>query len=225
MHVDGSWHSLGAAACAARLAGLDAEGVASAVRLAGCQVPFTVYAPIRAGMDGRNSYAAHAVLLGEMAAAAAAAGMAAPRRGFAEARKAALGLDWPPQTAPLGTWLLEEGYIKPYAGVRHAHYAVAAALALRPNLGSTPHTICIRTYAEAIRYAGNRAPRTAIEAQFSVTWAVAAALTYGDLGPEAYAAAAFDQSGGLHALEHSIRLDEDTALSASGRRGATVIID
>jgi hypothetical protein len=85
MHVDGSWHSLGAAACAARLAGLDAAGVARAVRLASCQIPFAMYAPIAAGMDGRNSYPAHAVLMGQMAAAAAAAGMDAPEHGFAEA--------------------------------------------------------------------------------------------------------------------------------------------
>ncbi|MCE2762464.1 MAG: MmgE/PrpD family protein [Acetobacteraceae bacterium] len=40
MHVDGSWHSLGAAAAAARLAGGDAAEVARAVRLAACQIPF-----------------------------------------------------------------------------------------------------------------------------------------------------------------------------------------
>jgi 2-methylcitrate dehydratase PrpD len=56
MHVDGSWHSLGAAAAAARLAGGDAAEVARAIRLAACQIPFALYAPIAAGLDGRNSY-------------------------------------------------------------------------------------------------------------------------------------------------------------------------
>ena len=37
--------------------------------------------------------------------------------------------------APAGEWLLKEAYLKPHAGVRHAHYAADAALALRGRLG------------------------------------------------------------------------------------------
>uniref|UniRef100_UPI0025C124CA MmgE/PrpD family protein n=1 Tax=Elioraea sp. TaxID=2185103 RepID=UPI0025C124CA len=69
MHVDGSWHALGAAAAAARLAGGDAAVAARAGRLAACQIPASLYAPIAAGMDGRNTYPGHAVLLGALAAA------------------------------------------------------------------------------------------------------------------------------------------------------------
>ena len=224
MHVDGSWHSLGAAACAARLMRMEAEGVARAVRLAACQVPFALYAPIAAGMDGRNSYPAHAALLGHLAAAAARAGMDAPEDGFGQARRIALGLDAPAATAPVGTWLIGEAYLKPFAGVRHAHYAVAAALALRDRVRADPARIEVRTYAEAIRYAGNRAPRAAIAAQFSLTWAVAAALVLGDLGPDAYTAAALADPR-LRALEARVVLAEDAALTAAGRRGATLVVD
>ncbi|MGG5887589.1 MmgE/PrpD family protein [Falsiroseomonas sp. HC035] len=223
MHVDGSWHSLGAAACAARLAGLDAAGVARAVRLAACQIPFALYAPITAGMDGRNSYPAHAVLMGQMAVAAAAAGMDAPEQGFAEARRIALGHGDAVAMAPPGTWLIEEAYQKPFAGVRHAHYAAAAALALRDRVPETQGRITVATYAEALRYAGNRAPTAAISAQFSLSWAVAAALAQGDLGPAAYTEAALADPL-LRALEAAVDLVEDTALTTSGRRGATVTI-
>jgi 2-methylcitrate dehydratase PrpD len=223
MHVDGSWHSLGAAACAARLLGADAAGVARAVRLAACQIPFALYAPITAGMDGRNTYPAHAVLVGQMAAAAAAAGMDAPEHGFAEARRIALGHADAPAMAPPGTWLIEEAYQKPFAGVRHAHYAAAAALALRDRVAGTPARIILATYGEALRYAGNRAPRAAISAQFSLSWAVAAALAQGDLGPAAYAEAALADPR-LRALEAAVELVEDTALTAAGRRGATLTI-
>lgn len=223
MHVDGSWHSLGAAACAARLAGLDAAGVARAVRLATCQIPFALYAPIAAGMDGRNSYAGHAVLLGQLAAAAAAAGMDAPEPGFGEARRLALGHTDDAAMAPPGAWLIEEAYQKPFAGVRHAHYAAAAALALRHQVTGTPGRITVATYAEALRYAGNRAPTAAISAQFSLSWAVAAALAQGDLGPAAYTATALADPR-LRALEAVVELLEDTALTATGRRGATVTI-
>ncbi len=224
MHVDGSWHSFGAAACAARLAGLDAAGVARAVRLAACQIPFSLYAPIAAGTDGRNSYPAHAALLGHLAASAAVSGMDAPESGFEEARRIALGHDTPAVVAPPGTWLIGEAYLKPFAGVRHAHYAAAAAIALRDRVGREPRRITLSTYAEALRYAGNRAPHAAIAAQFSLSWAVAAALVQGDLGPAAYTDAALADPH-LRALEARVELLQDPDLTASNRRGATLTVD
>lgn len=226
MHVDGSWHALGAAAAALRLAGGDEAAAGRAVRLAGCQVPFAMYAPIAAGMDGRNTYPAHAVLLGALAAAGAMAGMDAPAAGFEEARRTALGLTDAAGVAPPGAWLMEEAYTKPFAGVRHAHYAAAAALGLRDGLGGRSGevaTITLATYAEALRYAANRAPESAISAQFSLSWAVAAALQQGDLGPGAYTADALADSR-LRRLEALVDLTEDAALTAAGGRGARLTV-
>ncbi|MCA3323568.1 MAG: MmgE/PrpD family protein [Roseomonas sp.] len=222
MHVDGSWHALGAAAAAARLAGGDAAEVARAVRLAACQIPFALYAPIAAGMDGRNSYPAHAVLLGAMAAAAARAGMDAPADGLVEARRIALLHETPARRAPAGEWLIEQAYIKPFAGVRHAHYAAAAALELRAAIADRLADVAalrLETYAEALRYAANRAPARAIQAQFSLSWAVAAALMQGDLGPAAYTDAALADPA-LRRLEALVELSEDTALTKAEQRGA-----
>lgn len=222
MHVDGSWHALGAAAAAARLGGGDAPAAERAVRIAACQIPFSLYAPITAGMDGRNSYAAHAVQLGAMAGAAAIAGMDAPADGFAEARRIALLRDDAPAREPAGTWLVAESYQKPYAGVRHAHYAAAAALALRDRvMPEAINAIEVATYAEALRYAGNRAPAAAITAQFSLSWAVAAALVQGDLGPAAYTDAALADPL-LRRLEALVVLREDAVLG--DRRAATVTL-
>jgi 2-methylcitrate dehydratase PrpD len=226
MHVDGSWHSLGAAAAAARLAGGDAAEVARAIRLAACQMPFALYAPIAAGMDGRNSYPAHAVLLGVMAAAAARAGMDAPRDGLAEARRIALLHETPATRAPADEWLIAQAYIKPFAGVRHAHYAAAAALELRAAIADRLDDITairLETYGEALRYATNRAPARAIQAQFSLSWAVAAALLQGDLGPGAYTDAALSNPA-LRRLEALVELIEDTALTSAEKRGARLIV-
>ncbi len=226
MHVDGSWHSLGAAAAAVRLAGGDAAEGARAIRLAACQIPFALYAPIAAGMDGRNSYPAHAVLLGAMAAAAARAGMDAPADGLAEARRIALLHETPATRAPAGEWLIAQAYIKPFAGVRHAHYAAAAALELRAAVVSRLGDVTalrLGTYAEALRYAGNRSPARAIQAQFSLSWAVAAALMQGDLGPSAYTDAALADPA-LRRLEGLVELTEDTALTAAEQRGARLIV-
>jgi 2-methylcitrate dehydratase PrpD len=196
------------------------------VRLAACQVPFSLYAPIAAGMDGRNLYPAHAVLLGEACAASAAAGMEAPSDGFAQGRRIALGAVDAGGRAPAGEWLLEEGYVKPYAGVRHAHYGAAAAIALRPRVRSMEaiRGILLETYGEAITYAGNRAPASAIKAQFSLSWAVAAALAQGDLGPEAYTDAALADPL-LRRLEAMVELREDLGMTAAGRRAARVTLD
>ncbi|MFM7691782.1 MAG: MmgE/PrpD family protein, partial [Alphaproteobacteria bacterium] len=226
MHVDGSWHAMGAAAVAARLAGGDAAEVARAVRLTACQIPFALYAPIAAGMDGRNSYPAHAVLLGAMAAAAACAGMDAPADGLAEARRIALLHEAPAVCAPAGEWLIAEAYIKPFAGVRHAHYAAAAALALPAAIAGRLGDVSalrLETYAEALRYAANRAPLRAIQAQFSLSWAVAAALIQGDLGPAAYTDAALADPA-LRRLEGLVALAEDTALTKAEQRGARLVV-
>lgn len=214
MHVDGSWHALGAAAACAWLAGADA---ARAVRIAACQVPFSLYRPLAAGMTGRNAYAAHAALLGILAAAAAEAGSDAPTGSLAEARRLALLHDTPPQRSGAGIWLIEEGYLKPFAGVRHAHYAAAAGIELRRQLrGDTAITgIRLEIYGEALRYAANRAPRTPIAAQFSLSFATAAALRFGDLGPECYRALDDPE---LLRLERLVELVEDARFTSRAAR-------
>jgi len=220
MHVDGSWHALGAAAAAAWIGGGDA---ARAARIVACQVPFSLYRPLAFGMTARNSYAAHAALLGILAAAAAEGGADAPRGGFAEARRLALLHETPPARTPAGTWLLAEAYLKPYAGVRHAHYAAAAAIAARRAVARSEDIAAIRleTYGEALRYAANRAPPTPIAAQFSLSFGVASGLRFGDLSPESYLRMA---DGELRRLEALVELAEDAALTAAGRRGARVVL-
>jgi 2-methylcitrate dehydratase PrpD len=218
MHVDGSWHALGAAAACAWIAGADAG---RAVRIAACQVPFSLYRPLSFGMTGRNTYPAHAALLGIFSAAAAEAGSDAPRGGLAEARRLALLAETPPQRTEAGTWLIEESYLKPFAGVRHGHYAAAAAIEIRRRL-STPNAITeirLETYGEALRYASNRAPRTPLAAQFSLSFAAAAGLRFGDLSPDVYRALDDPE---LVRLEALVELDE---IAATGdRRIARLIV-
>ena len=79
--------------------------------------------------------------------------------------------------------------------------------------------IRLTTYAEAVQYCGNRAPRTAIQAQFSLSYAIAAALVLGDLGPNAY-----DDIGDpiITRLEQRVVVEADPARL---RRGAQVTIE
>jgi 2-methylcitrate dehydratase PrpD len=186
-------------------------------------MPFSLYAPIAAGLDGRNLYPAQAVLMGSAAAAAAAAGFDAPAEGFAIARQLALLAEAPGRSEPPGTWLIAEGYAKPFAGVRHAHYAAAATLALRPRVPRPDRVtrVLVETYGEALTYAGNRAPARMIKAQFSLSWAVAAALVQGDLGPAAFTEAALADPL-LRRLEALVELREDPAMT---RRAARVTVE
>jgi len=187
-HVDGSWHSLGVAAAVARLTA-GPHAIQPAIEAAACQIPASLYLPIAAGSVLRNTYPAHAVLLGMLSASAAAAGFEMPQGAFEEARNRVLrATDAAPATPP-GEWTILAGYLKPFAGVRHSHYGVEAALRLRKQSAFSLEridAIRLTTYPEAVQYCGNRAPRSAIQAQFSLSYAIAAALVLGDLGPDAY---------------------------------------
>jgi 2-methylcitrate dehydratase PrpD len=220
-HVDGSWHSLSVAAAVARLTS-GPQSIQSAIEAAACQIPASLYLPIAMGSVLRNTYPAHAVLLGMLSAAAAAAGFEMPTDAFEEGRRRVLRTTNPASATPSGQWTLLAGYLKPFAGVRHSHYGVEAALRLRRHRAFSPEridAIGLQTYAEAVQYCGNRAPRTAIQAQFSLSYAIAAALVLGDLGPSAY-----DDVGDptIRRLEQRVVVEVD---QNRVRRGARVIID
>jgi 2-methylcitrate dehydratase PrpD len=220
-HVDGGWHALGAAATAAFLMS-GPTAIPGAVRSAACQIPASLYLPIAAGTPARNIYPAHAALLGHLCAAAAAADIDGPIGALDEARKLVLDQDYAADVAPPEHWLIEDAYLKPYAGARHVHYGAAAAIALRPRLpvGERPTAISLSTYAEAATYCANRAPTTPIQAQFSITYAVAAALVLGDLGPSAYTPAALGNPD-IRRLEALMEVRIETGF----RRGAELTIE
>jgi 2-methylcitrate dehydratase PrpD len=222
LHVDGSWHSLAVAAAVARLVAGPAA-IQPAIEAAACQIPASLYLPITAGSVVRNTYAAHAVLLGILSAAAAEAGFAMPSGALEEGRRRVLRASEPARIAPAGEWTILDGYLKPFAGVRHTHYGVEAALRLRrqPDFSvERIRGITLETYEEATRYCGNRAPRSPIQAQFSLSYAVAAALVLGDLGPDAYAN--LGQDAAIARLEQLVVITVDPNIA---HRGARLTID
>ena len=88
-HVDGGWHSLAVAAAVARMTS-GPERIQPAIEAAACQIPASLYLPITMGSVLRNTYPAHAVLLGMMAAAAADAGFDMPDGALEEGRRRVL---------------------------------------------------------------------------------------------------------------------------------------
>lgn len=227
MHVDGTFGVHGAAVAAARLLGLGAEAALDAVRTAACTASASLYLPIRRGSVTRNLYAGQAAERGIAAAQAVAAGIAPPEDALEESARVALGLDPAAmRLAPPEVPLIAEGYLKPYAAVRHAHYPAAAAIAWRQRPGADPARIAavrVETYSEAVTYAGNRAPAAPITAQFSLSWATAHALLRGDLGPGSSRPEALADPA-IRALERRVDVAPDPVRDASGRRGATLVL-
>lgn len=223
LHVDGTWGLFASVAAAARVLDLSETVCLEALGAAACQVPASLYAPVRAGKTARNTYAAHAALTSVLLAEGAAAGITAPVDVFDEAAKqlgsgSALHEDstWPAE----GDFLILQGYFKPYASVRHAHYAVEAALQWRARHGSDTQQIrrvIIETYQEAITYCGIRAPAVAIQAQFSLSYATAHALRTGGLGTDAYTAAALTDPE-QRRLESLIELRADPSIAGRAAR-------
>jgi len=226
MHVDGTFTCLGAAAAASKLLQLGPNEIHAAIQIAAMQMPSTLYLPIKEGADSRNTYLAHAASLGLQSAFAVKAGMIAPKDALSEAYRITLGYDQQmPSLHPINHWLILDGYFKPWAAVRHVHYGATAALELRKTLPENLNldTIQLSIYEEAVVYCANRDPRTTIQAQFSLTWGVAAMLVLGDLGPEAFSADALSNQK-IRQIESIISVKSAPALGKDGIRSAILDI-
>lgn len=228
MHVDGTWGTFGAATAAARLMGLSPEITMQALRGAACQLPWSLYLPIQQGADIRNAYVGEAARRGIMQVLAAAADIGAPVGAIEVFNELALGAA---NDASLlvdsGEWLLLEGYLKPFAAVRHVHYGAQAAIDWRRGADNPDsrhiQSLTLSIYGEALTYCGNRAPVTPIQAQFSLSYGLASALVRGDLGPEAYDANALRDSE-VRRLEALVSLVEDPVLTLNNERAATLTV-
>src|SRR2546423_1590435 len=55
MHVDGNWPGVGVAAAVSRLFGLSADATLTAMNIAACQLPASLYLPIKTGDNARNT--------------------------------------------------------------------------------------------------------------------------------------------------------------------------
>lgn len=225
MHVDGNWPAVGVAAGAARLMELPADQIWHAMNIAACQLPSSLYAPIRSGDMARNTYLAHVAQLGLLAAGSAAAGITAPDDSMI---LYALDHAVPCQTPvpdPAHDFLLD-AYLKPHAGVRHAHYGLEAAIQLHRAISGDSlgiESIQLQVYEEAATYAGNRAPLRPLTGQFSLSLAVAAGLRFGEMGPECYRPERFFDPE-LRRLEAMTEVSTRAELGEQGTRAAILRI-
>jgi 2-methylcitrate dehydratase PrpD len=177
-HSSGAWNALGAAAVGSRMLGLDAAATRHALGIAEYSAP---RAPMMRAI-------AHPTMVKDSSAWGAQAGVAAAMLasdGFtgAPADLTAVNVAW----EDLGnSWRCLELYFKPYPVCRWAQPAVAATLELATAHGITPNQVVdvqVTTFEAAAQLHTTR-PKTTEEAQYSLPFAVAAALSHGILLPE-----------------------------------------
>lgn len=223
LHVDGNWPALGAAAGVARLLGLPVESAMTALGIAACQLPSSLYLPIRTGCNVRNLYLAHSATLGLDSALAAQAGIDAPDDAlawYAEHLSPAAT-----QVPPLAAAdLILDGYLKPFAAVRHVHYGAIAARRIRERLQQQTegiHRIVLTVYQEAAVYCSNLQPSSLLAAQFSLSFGLASMLRFGTLDAASYEAPRFEDAE-LRRLEALVEVHIDAEMTRTMQRGSTV---
>jgi 2-methylcitrate dehydratase PrpD len=224
MHVDGNWPALGAAAAVAHAMGLSPTQIAQAVQVAACQMPMSLYLPIQSGATSRNTYLGHAAQLGQSAALAVASGVTAPANASEVFAQVGMGKEALPfDTRP--AFQILQAYFKPYAAVRHVHYGALAASALRPAIDlSHIQKITLQVYEEATIYCGNRAPQTPLQAQFSLSFGLAAMLRWGRLDPWVYREPQF-QDASMRQLESLVEVAIEPHWTQQQKRAARLRIE
>jgi 2-methylcitrate dehydratase PrpD len=179
-HGSGSWGGVGSAAIAARLMGLGQQATLHALGAAeyhGTMAPImrcVSYPGMTKDGIGWGAFA------GVSAALLARDGFTAqpPNLALVEAG---------PEIASLGRgFLILDLYFKPYCICRWAQAPVRAALMVACQHKLSPDAIeriVVESFAEACALT-HKVPESSEDAQYSVAYPVAAALLYGDVGPE-----------------------------------------
>ena len=221
-YPDGTSGPLGAAAAAARLLGADATTTERAIAAAAGAVPISLVQGIRS--PAKSLVAGLAAELGVRAAMAAVHGLGGDLTVFEPPHGYFDRLSSTPSVGrlrrrPVDRWAIEEVYLKPYPGGRHAH---AALDALRTLLGDRPvppteiRAIEIETYAAAVALTGSvPGPKSPLaELTQSTPYLVAAAAADGLLGPDRFAPShRWDPA--VLGLARRVRLREEPRFSRS----------
>ena len=193
----GTCGTFGAACAAARLMGLDEEGMLNALGNAGYVVPLSMAEQLMGGFTVKIIQGGQAACSGLTAAGLARAGITgAPyvlegselKGGFTQ-----ITIDGEPAldriTDRLGEhYTLMDVYFKPYTACRHTHGAAQAVLALVRENHFDPvevETLDVYTYGIALLAVGKPISEKAsfVTAQFSIPYVVSATLLDRELGP------------------------------------------
>jgi 2-methylcitrate dehydratase PrpD len=210
VHSHGTFGVPGAAAGCAILLGLDAAGISQAID-AGCALPIaTSWGPVLAGSAIRDQWIGAGNAAGIAAARYAASGRSEQIGGTLPAFGGILGaVDIHLLVDGLGDHtLLEHGYLKKHSSCAYTHSPIDAALDARRQLAELQVDVGEISSVEVATTAAGAALdsttwTTRHGAYFSVPFAVASALTHGDVS---YARSAPDLADELYDLAARINV-------------------
>ncbi|MEX2373936.1 MAG: MmgE/PrpD family protein, partial [Dehalococcoidia bacterium] len=194
-HTTGTAGTIGAAAAAARVLRLDEAQTVAALGSAGTSAA-GLWEFLADGAMSKQLHPAKAAHDGILSALLARGGFTAATR-ILEGPKgllAAMSRDARPQALTDGLaeeqarWRIEQVSFKFHACCRHIHPAADAVLALRADglAAEDVESIHVRIYRQGLGLLEGMEPVTPYAAKFSLPFAVAAALRFGDLGLERF---------------------------------------
>lgn len=181
-HTTGTMGTLGAAAAAGRILGLDGRGTERALHVAATQAS-GLWAMMGGGTPAKALHAGRAAHAGLLSALWVREGLGSSSaldvpRGYLEATAGRVG-----RVDLRRFHILDVGF-KLHASCRFTHAAVDGALALRDRIPE-PRSVRVRVARSALRLVG-RTPTSAEAARFSLAWCVAAAFARGRVSPEEF---------------------------------------
>ena len=229
-HTTGTVGCLGAAAGAAKALELEPGQIAAALGLSGTQAA-GLWEVLPETPQAKNLHPAKAAHAGLLAALLAEQGIKGPTTIFEGARGFFAAtvpepVDCDQCTRGLGTeWLVLDTTFKAYPVCGHAMTPIEASLNLfgRFDLADVM-AIEVRAHPVSLQVAGQRFPRDAAQAKFSIPYCVAVALMRGRVGLAEFSDE-FIRSAAVRSILEKIKLVADEALSTvPGRRPAKLTV-
>jgi 2-methylcitrate dehydratase PrpD len=230
VHPFGAWGVLGAAAIGARCMKLNAQDTAGVLEVAASYAITPSFESAYQGANVRNTYAGMVNKAGLLAAELYTLGIRGEKGALQTTFGHILGDSFDPNALVqhLGErYEIMRGYFKPYSACRYAHAAVDATFMILdkgPVDLAALESIAVETYdiAASLR---EPEPQTPLAGRFSVPYTVAATLTLGSAGPEAFTSDAL-RNPQILTLAAQTQLSEDPEFTAMtpGKRPARVTL-
>lgn len=226
-HPHGAWGAVGAAAGVARLRGMDTETTLHAMRIAANYAQHTRFEAATEGATVRNGYAGMSNLAGLVAVDQAQAGFTGLEDGvvrhlepLAESSPEPTAL-----TAGLGDrWELDRGYFKVHAACRYTHPVLDAVEALwvaKEFTAEEVAAVTVETYPAAAGLT-EPTPTNALQAKFSIPFAIGSALATGETGKASFTDEALTDEAYELAQRVTVTVADDIASRVPDERGARV---
>ncbi len=227
-HPHGVWGPVGGAAAVAHHRGYDIEQTHTAMAIAANYAQHTRFEAATQGATVRNGYAGMSNLASVLAADQAESGFTSLASGI----ESHLGLAAEPDFSDdklvenLGSvWEIERGYFKMHAACRYTHAVLDATEPIRDELTvGEVEEITVKTYEAAAQLDGTK-PENALQAKFSIPFAIATALISDGTGPSAFDDDAITPETKALAERVSVVVDPEIDGRAPEQRGAKVEIE